>query len=321
MNKIILDTNVIINHLNSIISLSSDYKVYIPDFIITELNFISRRKKEYKSILELVEKLIDDEVFVLLKNKEIDDELLLELDLIDNNKVNTISHLDKKLLSLAKKKENKSNKMTLVTDDKILLNISKVLNIDSINFNKLKKENSDSDSVKNPSDVSKNAELLELAEVANRDVNKSIAIKIIPLILGLFGIILTSLPFLNDFIFPVLTEIINQLSTIYLKSLKMGIVGWLLNLIFALLFPFFLFYVRSKYRLYYGVFELLLGIIITTGFLHQTDGNQAKNNILILVKIISGIYFAIRGMDNIDKAILEENVPKLTTVWKNLFHS
>jgi hypothetical protein len=83
-----------------------------------------------------------------------------------------------------------------------------------------------------------------------------------------------------------------------------GIAVWIL--LTVLIFSgFALFVVRERFRLVYGVFELLIGIIvIVSAFLSNHFKMESMHFTLDLgIKISGGLYIMVRGQDNIIKAI------------------
>jgi len=88
------------------------------------------------------------------------------------------------------------------------------------------------------------------------------------------------------------------------SALFHGIAVWIL-LTALILSGFILFWIRERFRLIYGVFELLVGIIVlVAAFLPSHFKIESVCFTIDLgIKISGGLYIIVRGLDNITKAI------------------
>ncbi len=73
--------------------------------------------------------------------------------------------------------------------------------------------------------------------------------------------------------------------------------------IFLIALGVFFYYCREKYRLFYGMFELLAGIAVVFLVFSQHDFiyNELLKDVESDFKILGGLYIIVRGMDNIHK--------------------
>ena len=70
----------------------------------------------------------------------------------------------------------------------------------------------------------------------------------------------------------------------------------------VILSAFFLYFLRGRMRLSYGITEFLFGIIVSVRtFYPDFDLKNLKS--IIIFQIVAGLYIMIRGLDNIGKGL------------------
>lgn len=74
-----------------------------------------------------------------------------------------------------------------------------------------------------------------------------------------------------------------------------------INIGFLFLIAFWIFMVRSYYRVFYGFLEMIVGAIIGSS-VNVNDPDQK----VVLLTLASGVYVMVRGLDNIDKGVSDE---------------
>ncbi|GAB3956907.1 hypothetical protein GCM10028805_48100 [Spirosoma harenae] len=62
-----------------------------------------------------------------------------------------------------------------------------------------------------------------------------------------------------------------------------------------------LYFIREKYRSGYGIFEFLVGLIIS--FLVNPSSPEIITDPNLSLKILGGLYIMVRGLDNIVKGL------------------
>ncbi|MEX3937394.1 hypothetical protein AB4Y32_37650 [Paraburkholderia phymatum] len=85
-----------------------------------------------------------------------------------------------------------------------------------------------------------------------------------------------------------------------------------------------LYAIRSRFRLFYGLVETWIGIYVTWLAIPHVDAGRALSAVggpgLDWVKVVTGLYVIVRGLDNIGKQIKERHSAKfLGQVWGRLF--
>jgi hypothetical protein len=78
-----------------------------------------------------------------------------------------------------------------------------------------------------------------------------------------------------------------------------------------------LFILRARRRFWYGALEVIIGIIITGNTVLFSNSQTFSN--FDYIKIASSIYIIIRGLDNIEKAIIETKNSYFLSFWKKVF--
>ena len=116
---------------------------------------------------------------------------------------------------------------------------------------------------------------------------------------------------IQGFLFGVLTTIILLLLWMNKNTISQSAPVWGLTLASASL-GVFLFWFRSRYRLYYGIVEVLFGLLATT-----RSANPTSYDSTFVVQIIAGIYIIVRGLDNVEKGI--EGL-RIELPWRRFFN-
>ena len=82
------------------------------------------------------------------------------------------------------------------------------------------------------------------------------------------------------------------------------------------LFGILLFWYRQRYRLSYGVFEFLVGIMMAY-FVFLPSFDFKTLGVIQGLQILGGLYVMVRGLDNVGKGI--EEGTRLESIWNRIF--
>lgn len=77
----------------------------------------------------------------------------------------------------------------------------------------------------------------------------------------------------------------------------------------------FLFWYRQKYRLSYGVFEFIVGVMMTY-YVFFPNFSYAALNVVEGIQILGGLYVMVRGLDNVSKGVEGTRVEPF---WQRIF--
>lgn len=77
----------------------------------------------------------------------------------------------------------------------------------------------------------------------------------------------------------------------------------------------FLFWYRQKFRLAYGVFEFIVGVMMTY-YVFFPNFSYAALSVVEGMQILGGLYVMVRGLDNVSKGV---EGTRLEPYWKRLF--
>jgi hypothetical protein len=76
-----------------------------------------------------------------------------------------------------------------------------------------------------------------------------------------------------------------------------------------------LYWVRERFRLLYGIFEFFVGVTMACkSLLPHLD--TSGGNLTFGIKVLAGLYVAVRGLDNIGKGC---EGTRLQPYWKRIF--
>jgi rRNA-processing protein FCF1 len=78
-----------------------------------------------------------------------------------------------------------------------------------------------------------------------------------------------------------------------------------------------LYWYRQKYRLSYGIFEFIVGFVMTLYVFFPTFSYTALT-VVEGIQILGGLYVMVRGMDNVSKGV---EGTRVESVWRKLFSS
>lgn len=100
--------------------------------------------------------------------------------------------------------------------------------------------------------------------------------------------------------------------------------GWLYKSMpaYSVLFPVVvlsvgstLFMIRQRYRFFYGVTEIVVGLAVAV-HLSQTYSSDATNAANVFIGLVTaGAYLVVRGLDNVQQGLATENKDLLARLW------
>ncbi len=288
--RIILDTNIILSFPEIFYILSDEYKIIVPDVVLSELNLIADKNQKHKEVNEFV--------LSLSKNNDIIIGTTNNLAKIfsDLSDVQGLSFVDFIIAEYAKNYQEKHRdiEVLLATNDRRLIDYSKSMQIKAITMQ----------------------DLMELISSNKKD--KVIGRKIKNI---------TSKRkfelFINAIIAIITGIIANIVSTNYEVLIKViqviykyiNVWGTILTILF---FGFLLFWIRSKFRLSYGVVEFVLGVISSI-FVFVPEFHIAKLTLPNALQFFGGLYIIVRGLDNFGKGLKISRNYQLWEKWNKIF--
>lgn len=283
MKKVILDTSALIKR-PEVLSLSSpETQVIITDPVFDELTRYPVAGSG-SSFLPALEKALD--VGNVIPSDITKDRLWSALP-IDMPVSGTISESDRQLLSYTAvyKNENPNDEIFIATEDKNIATNSSKLGINVINSKELQS-------------------LLEKSgkkdETIRKQVQRSSKSQRWGLLLNLFFSFLSGL--LANYIYPHITKIIQTINV------------WA-TILSILILAFVFFWIRSRFRLFYGITEFVVGAIVCLR-LFWPNFDYSTFNPVVVLQLLGGFYIMVRGLDNFSKGI---RGTRLNSYWKRWF--
>lgn len=76
-----------------------------------------------------------------------------------------------------------------------------------------------------------------------------------------------------------------------------------------------LYWYRERFRLSYGIFEFIVGVIMTY-YIFFPNFDYSKLGPVEAIQILGGLYVMVRGLDNVGKGTEGTRIEQL---WKKLF--
>ena len=276
MSRFIIDTNIIIMHPEI---LSRKLKTIIPDVVMEELRVFTSKNKDYNNIFEIIQSNTNSIHIAKTNINEIDFEAIsLAFPRLSKN--------DMLIANLAKEYavSHTGEEIYLVTQDKLLQMYCKQIVVKTLDLNEIRNEFVH---------VQKNEDVEKKVNKLNEVVMRSLILNIL---IGVLSSIIANILFSHS---KDIFGKINIWGTIVLVPL----VGVLL------------YYLRSKFRLFYGITESLIGVS-TSLRVFIPSFNYSSIHTSELFQILGGLYIIVRGMDNIGKGL--ENT-KFYFHWRKVF--
>lgn len=283
MRHIILDSNIILQTPEILAQNIKNVKLIIPDIVLNEIRNITVHGKYSQNL----QKLIYD-------SAKIDSIEVIDTTSFIETKIDHIiypaklSINDVKLVKFYKVyKRDINSDSVLATDDKFLKVFLRQLNLNVITSNELKQLSRSAQTTSEPLSE-------EITKLKNH-FKKRILLSFI------FGIILTVIVILIYNYFELIFKTLNVWGTIFIISIS----------------GFAFFYIRAKWRLFYGVTEFLVGIFTALIlFIPSFDYNLITAKPFSFLQILGGVYIMVRGLDNIGKGF---RATKFEKFWCNVF--
>jgi hypothetical protein len=270
MKKFILDTNIIINDPSLLKQWSPRCQIYLPSFVLREVNNFGKRSKVNADAAEELHKLIEDALargfirFAYIDPKQFQRPApgLFRTRRITTNDY-LLAHFT---LEFSMIKEGKG--VSMVTDDVALYNYAKSLGMNTLNLKEF------------------HSELAHFKTVSLDEVGVRAAAggywflhALAPLAAGALLALAAGL-FINFF---------------GLISAVLG--GGAMVALIAVL-AFMLLFIRSRWRLSYSILQLLLGLFVLYEGLGDVINASAP---ALLVTLLAGIFLIMTGLDNLGK--------------------
>jgi len=276
VSRYIIDTNIIIMHPGI---LSTKLKKIIPDVVLDELKIFASKNETYNKLLEIIQS--NPNSIHIVRTNSID---------IDFQTVSLafprISKEDLLIANLAKEYtiSHAGEEIYLVTQDKDLQTYCKQINVRVLNLNEIKAK------------IEHEQKYLDIEKKVNK-LNKDITKNVISSLLS-----------------GVISSLLVSLTITYAKNIYQTINIWGVVILIPFLGVFF-YYIRSRFRLIYGITEFFVGVFTSLKiFIPSFDISNIHTDEYF--QILGGLYIIVRGMDNIGKGL--ENT-KFSFYWKIFF--
>jgi rRNA maturation endonuclease Nob1 len=280
MERIILDTNVILRYPKMLGLKISDTEFLIPLDVIEELNArASTRGVSFDKRINLIQKASEDGNVAIINT-----DLPAYRQFIDKYRASNLSNTDLAILSVAVNLKMKEQDVKIASLDKEIIRFANSNGIETLDDSEIELLIQNFADQKNKSTITLKKEILSY----ERSERKNFVVGI------LIGIAVTTFAYI---IFKNINKII---ATINIWG----------TVILILISGIFLFVFRERHRLSYGVVEFLVGVIAII-ILFQPNGfniSEIDFNFEFTIKILAGLYIMVRGQDNIIKAIKDTKI-------------
>ena len=285
MKTLLLDTNVIIKY-PQLLSLPKDkYNIIILDVVIDEFNKIINKNEYYEKIKYNIDESQKKSEFNIVPTSQT---VIQSFSNISNN--------DNRIISFLEDYKKVDNNIVFVTDDRKLNEISKNSNINTI---------TSADVLKDISTES-NEKFLKLKRENDNIAKKKNHIILINILVSILTLIFANISALNIVaISTFVAGIINKIN-IWGTILILPLIG------------IFLFWIRSHFRLMYGLFELVIGIT-TAVWVFIPEFDYRSINLAKALQLMGGLYIIVRSLDNVTKGIKKSPFIEFANKWIKIF--
>ncbi len=255
--------------------LAYDTKLIIPNTVLQEIQAKAKKNTNVNSILKIIK---DNKSHIQIKKAD-----TLKREEIPSD-FTGLSEVDISIATLSKnyKDGHVSEQVFVATHDKLLSEYLKNIGVNSLDLVELKSKIKD-----RPKSIAtqKRTNRIRILELSN-------------LIISIVASVLTTLGVNTAIIYSVLSKI-NVWGTLILIPIT-GIL---------------LYFIREKFRLFYGLTELLVGCYTALSVFFPTF---SYGNLLVSdwLRILGGLYIIVRGMDNTGKGL---ESTKYIYYWKKIF--
>ena len=261
--KILLDTNIILLDPTLLSKTKSDVSLIVPFPVRLELATVSFVREGVSAISKILDAAVKEKIVHIYK--------LTSIPSIEPPE--KLSKIDIELITAAQELQESNGDIRLATEDKALAKFSATIGIHCINLNQLQKIFS--------TDTAYDSNIQSKARNILSTQTRSLVIGIV---VGCLGNVFAT------WIWSNFDKIIDT-ATIW---------GTLLLIIFI---GISLYSLRGRFRLQYGIFEFLFGIVVASK-VFWPDFVYSKFEPLDFLQVLAGIYVMIRGQDNIGKALM-----------------
>lgn len=286
MQHFILDTNIILRNPAILAKGSEKIRFVIPEPVIFELASFELTRESGNKVLKLVRNAFAHGTIRLapppskaFESSRFEDMRMPHLSGADFTIAISAEYYQKKLFP------KESNSIFLATDDRPLANYAESLGIKTITSNALR-------------------DALINSPVTNQGIKRK----------ALSVILLQRKELIFNVFFGILAGLITNLLAANIKAVfnKINIWGTILLIPVA---GIFLYWLRSRYRLVYGIAEVLFGLFSSLRVFIPSF-NYSQVDTTGLIQIAGGLYIMVRGMDNIGKGL---KGTRLEDRWKRWF--
>ena len=265
MQKIILDTNILIQWPGILAKKPKDVKFVILSSSLQELTEFMMMRAEGETLLNLINQSISAGLTETHHTRT-----TLGTTLVDQHL--SLSRIDRDIAASAVDLQNQGFDVVIATDDVALLQYARLRTLKTKTLKDLQEEYGNTSDTN--SQIQKNAD--SVVSIQKRAL-------VLGILIGL-GVSLTVALIWINFVVIV--------NTIRIWGLVLGL----------LLTGFGLYWFRGRNRLAYGIAELLVGLC--TGFMiFLPDFDLSKITAKSFFQILAALYVMVRGLDNIGKAL------------------
>jgi len=276
MQKIILDSNIVYNYPELLSFSIPGKKVIVLDIIKNEIEELSSKHKRLSGVPHLIAQSAERNIISI-------DSVPFSRE-FNRGFSPGFSTVDSLLVTYIKERKEKGDEIALVTDDKELQHHCTSIGIDVLSSSDLRKETKKIESAD-----------IEINKTARDISRRQIIYLITSFIFGIISSVIASLIYAN---LDIIIRTINIWGTIIALPL-IGII---------------MFIFRGRYRLFYGVFEFMIGFLIGMSIFYPDFTYNSLDSASVL-KLIGGLYVIVRGLDNMGKGIKRT---KIESFWNKL---
>jgi len=285
MRHIILDSNVILQKPELLSKHIEGIKLIIPDVVLSEIRNVTVHGNYSQNLLNLIYEAAKTDFIEVIEVFDARSFIDSKIDYKSIPRKHSSSDLILVKFYEAYKKGIFQNTI-LATDDKAFTVFLKLFNLDCITSDELSKIFFS---------ATTNEKLSQEIEELKNKFQKRIIISFVA------GILLTLAVVLAYFYIEYIVDTLNIWGTILILP------------ILGVLF----FYIRARWRLFYGLTEFLVGIFTALLiFLPSFDFSSLSTKPFSFLQILGGLYIMVRGLDNIGKGL---RATKLEKYWRKIF--
>jgi rRNA maturation endonuclease Nob1 len=277
--RFVLDTSALIQH-PEILARSGRRKLVIPEAVLRELSGRGREESR-NAITKLVQQAVARGAHVVPSPARLEQELLA-----DDRGAKRLSGADIDIVRIAIKYAERFSPQSVivVTLDRVLQDVLSSRGIKSLTGSQFLQE------------FSTEAPDPEIERSAQSFVAKQWRFAAFSVLLGFVS------SFLGNLVFSRLSYLVATIS-VWGTVIALPVLGVVL------------YWYRQKFRLSYGIFEFLVGVMMTY-YVFFPAFSYAKLTVVEGMQILGGLYVMVRGLDNVSKGI---EGTRAEALWKKWF--